>query len=163
MSIPTIDASRGPGRRRSLGRRRRPRAGSATGVPLRPSARHRPDLPATAGRLGVHPWPRGGRDWDNNVLLATEGSGTAGDFFTAVTPRAALGFRGRMTDFDLGYRGTYQIYQELTELNAFDQRATSQYRRRLSPKVNFFARTACRVADDRRSRLPTSGSAAKVW
>ena len=80
--------------------------------------------------------------WDNNVLLATEGSESAGDFATAVSPRGVLGYRGRYTDFSLDYRGSYQFYQELTELNAYDQRANASFTRRLSPTLNVFARNS---------------------
>jgi hypothetical protein len=80
--------------------------------------------------------------WDNNVLLATEGSESAGDFATAVSPRGVLGYRGRYTDFNLDYRGSYQFYQELTELNAYDQRANASFTRRLSPALNVFARNS---------------------
>jgi hypothetical protein len=90
--------------------------------------------------------------WDNNVLLSTDGSGSEGDFFTAISPRAALGFRGRLSTFQLDYRGTYQLYQELTELNAFDQRLNVQYRQRLSPTVSFIARNSL-------SRSPTTDEA----
>ena len=87
--------------------------------------------------------------WDNNVLLATEGSETAGDFLTAISPRVALSFRGRRSTFQLDYRGAYQLYQELSELNAFDQRANVSYRQRLTPRVSFFARNGL-------SRSPTT-------
>ena len=80
--------------------------------------------------------------WDNNVLLATEGSESAGDFVTAISPRGVLGYRGRMTDFNLDYRGSYQIHQDLTELNAFDQRGNVSFTRRLSPTFNVFARNS---------------------
>jgi hypothetical protein len=79
------------------------------------------------------------QSWDNNVLLATEGSGSQGDFLTAVSPRAALGFRDRLSTFQLDYRGSYQLYQDLSALNAFDQRLNLQYRRRLSRTVSFIA------------------------
>ena len=82
------------------------------------------------------------QSWDNNVLLATEGSGSQGDFLTAVSPRAALGFRGRLSTFQLDYRGSYQLYQELSELNAFDQRLNLQYRQRLTPRVSFIAKNS---------------------
>ena len=80
--------------------------------------------------------------WDNNVLLSTEDSGSTGDFLTAITPRGALSFRGPMTTFQLDYRGSYQLYQELSDLNAFDQRANASFRQRLSPKVTLFARNS---------------------
>jgi hypothetical protein len=78
--------------------------------------------------------------WDTNVLLASEGNERSGDFLTAITPRGALGFRGRHVTFHVDYRGSYQLYQELTQLNAFDQRATAAYTYRISPAVNIFAR-----------------------
>ena len=87
--------------------------------------------------------------WDNNVLLATEGSETAGDYLTAISPRAALSFRGRRSTFQLDYRGTYQLYQQLSELNAFDQRANVSFRQRLSPRVSLFAQNSL-------SRSPTT-------
>ena len=80
--------------------------------------------------------------WDNNVLLATEGSGSTGDFLTAISPRAALGFRGRLSTFQLDYRGSYQLYQELSELNAFDQRLNMAYRQRLTPRLSFVAKNS---------------------
>jgi uncharacterized protein (PEP-CTERM system associated) len=88
------------------------------------------------------------QSWDNNVLLATEGSGSAGDFLTAISPRAALGFRGRMSTFHLEYRGSYELYQQLSELNAFDQRLNLSYRQRLTPTLSF-------VAQNSLSRSPT--------
>jgi hypothetical protein len=75
--------------------------------------------------------------WDNNVLLRGEGDGGIGDFLTAVSPQAALGFRGRRSTFHLDYRGSYYLYQEL---NAFDQRAAADFRHRVSRTVNVFAR-----------------------
>ena len=80
--------------------------------------------------------------WDNNVLLATEGSETVGDFLTAVTPRAALSFRGRLTTLQFDYRGSFQLYQQLSDLNAYDQRSNSSFRQRLSPTMTLFARNS---------------------
>jgi hypothetical protein len=80
--------------------------------------------------------------WDNNVLLATEGNDTFDDFFTSVTPHGALSFRGRLTTFQVDYRGSFQLYQELSDLNAFDQRASASFRQRLSPTVSLFARNS---------------------
>jgi hypothetical protein len=80
--------------------------------------------------------------WDNNVLLSTEGSETAGDFLTAISPRAALGFRGRRSTFQVDYRGSFQLYQQLTDLNAYDQRSATDFRVRLSPRLNVFARNS---------------------
>ena len=89
------------------------------------------------------------------MLLATEGSESAGDFLTAISPRAALGFRGRRTTFQLDYRGSYQLYQELSELNAFDQRLNVRYQP--PPHAHGVLRREeqpVAIADDRRSRYP---------
>lgn len=80
--------------------------------------------------------------FDSNVLLSGEGDDITSDFVTAVTPRAALGFRGRRTTFSLDYRGSYQLYQELSALNAFDQRATVSAEHRVSPYITLFVRNS---------------------
>lgn len=90
-----------------------------------------------------------GQTYDNNVLLATQGNETITDFLTAVSPRGALAFRGRRDTFSLDYRGSFQIYQELSELNAFDQRGSLSYVHRFSPSLNFFVRNSV-------SRSPTT-------
>jgi hypothetical protein len=80
--------------------------------------------------------------WDNNVLLSTEGSGSVGDFLTAISPRAGLGFRGPRSTFNLDYRGFYQLYQDLSELNAFDQRLNINHRQLLTPRLSFVAKNS---------------------
>jgi len=90
-----------------------------------------------------------GETYDSNVLLATQGNPNITDFLTAVTPRASLGFRGRRDTFSLDYRGSFQMYQELAELNAFDQRANVSFVHRVSPALNFFVRNSL-------SRSPTT-------
>ena len=87
--------------------------------------------------------------WDNNVLLAGEGSALAEDFLTVFTPRGALGYRGRRSTLQLDYQGSYQLYQQLTELNAFDQRSNAGFRHRLTPGLTIFARNSF-------SRSPTT-------
>jgi hypothetical protein len=83
-----------------------------------------------------------GETFDTNVLLVGDGGETREDFLTAVTPRATLGFRGRHTTFHLDYRGSYQLYRELSQLNAFDQRATVSAERRVSPYLTLFLRNS---------------------
>lgn len=108
-------------------------------LPLGAQARAGQEQPTAAGWVFA-PSIAVAETWDSNVLLATEGSRTAGDFLTAVSPRVALGFRGRRSTFHLDYRGSYQLYQELSELNAFDQRVNTSYTVRLSPTTNLYAR-----------------------
>jgi hypothetical protein len=78
--------------------------------------------------------------WDSNVLLRGEGSGSLSDFLTAVNPAGALGYRGKRATFHIDYRGSFYLYQELSDLNAFDQREAVDYRYRMTSKVSFFAR-----------------------
>jgi hypothetical protein len=85
-----------------------------------------------------------GQVWDNNVTLSTEKGEafgeSASDFLTIITPRAAVGYRGRWTDFSLNYAGSYEAYRQLSELNAYDQRLATSVRRVLSRHVSFVAR-----------------------
>jgi hypothetical protein len=87
-----------------------------------------------------------GQVWDSNVTLSTAGGQAAGesasDFLTVITPRAALGYRGRWTDFSLGYAGTYEAYQQLEQLNAYDQRLLTSFRQVLSRRVTFVSRNS---------------------
>jgi hypothetical protein len=78
--------------------------------------------------------------FDSNVLLATEGSETVADFVTLVSPSAALGFRGRRSTLQADYRSSYQLYQDVSQLNAFDQRLNTAYTYRLTPGTTFYAR-----------------------
>jgi hypothetical protein len=80
--------------------------------------------------------------FDSNVLLSTEGSDGPSDFLTTVSPRAALGFRGRYSTFQLDYLSAYQLYQQLSELNALDQRLNTSYRQLLTPRVSLVARNS---------------------
>jgi hypothetical protein len=80
--------------------------------------------------------------WDNNVLLAGDGSELAEDFLTVFTPRGALGYRGRRLTLQLDYQASYQLYQQLTALNAFDQRSNVGFRHRLTPALTIFARNS---------------------
>ncbi len=80
--------------------------------------------------------------WDDNVLLTGDGNAPTEDFLTAVTPRATLGFRGRRTTFHVDYRGTYQLYQELSQLNAYEQRSSMSTEHRVSPYLTLFVRNS---------------------
>ena len=97
------------------------------------------DEPAAAGWVFT-PAFSVAETWDDNVLLATEGSDTMQDFLTVFTPKGALSYRGRRSTLVFDYQGSYQLYQQLTELNAFDQRSNAAFRHRLTPSVTFFAR-----------------------
>ena len=93
--------------------------------------------------MGLHSWSgRRPGVGQQRHLLSTEGSEHASDFLTVVTPRAALGFRGRWINFQLNYIGSYQLYQQLSELNAFDQRLNTAYRQVLSRRLAIVSRNS---------------------
>lgn len=110
-------------------------------------------VPLSAQRQGsreTQPMPAGwvftpgiavAETFDDNVLLSGEGDDSlTSDWLTAVTPRGVLTYRGRRTTFNADYRGSYQLYQELSALNAYEQRGTVAIEHRLSPYVSLFAR-----------------------
>ena len=118
-------------------------AGSAGGSSISAQQSSQPatrlDQPAAAGWVFT-PAISVAETWDSNVLLSTEGSNTSQDFLTVVTPKGALSYRGRRSTLLLDYQGSYQLYQQLSELNAFDQRSNVGIRHRLTPGLTFFAR-----------------------
>jgi len=81
--------------------------------------------------------------WDNNVTLSTEvANQNSSDFLTVITPRGALGYRGRSTSFTLNYIGSYELYQELNQLNAYDQRLATSFRQSLTRRLVFVSRNS---------------------
>src|SRR5262249_46340223 len=58
--------------------------------------------------------------WDDNVLLVFQPD-PPNDFLTLVSPRAALNYFGRRSEFDLSYDGSFQIYRQLSDLNSYYQ------------------------------------------
>ncbi len=56
-------------------------------LPLSAQSPAGPSQPTAAGWVFT-PGIAVAETWDNNVLLATEGSGSEGDFLTAISPRA---------------------------------------------------------------------------
>ena len=73
--------------------------------------------------------------WDNNVILAGEGSETTGDAVTVLTPALDAQYRGRYHWLGLGYTGSFSAYHELSELNSFDQQIRVDTRHRLSKRL----------------------------
>ena len=90
--------------------------------------------------------------WDNNVLLATEGSGSEGDFLTAISPQAALGFRGRLSTFQLDYSRHLPALSAAHRAQRLRSAVEPEYRHRLTPTVTFIARNSL-------SRSPTTDEA----
>ena len=64
--------------------------------------------------------------WDSNVALAgraAETGRTEGDNVFVIVPFGTLAMNSTRTQFTAGYRGYVRRYQEIGELNGFDQRA----------------------------------------
>jgi len=80
--------------------------------------------------------------WDDNVLLRTRGDQAPGDFLNLVNPKAALNFTGRRSQVDLSYDGAFLFYQQLGDLNSFEQHASLNARRAITRRVTLFVREA---------------------
>jgi hypothetical protein len=59
--------------------------------------------------------------WDDNVLLLGTGVSPLADYVTALTPAGRLDYNGRRLQLSSSYRGSFQIFRDLTELNTVDQ------------------------------------------
>jgi hypothetical protein len=65
-----------------------------------------------------------GTSWDDNVLVRGEGNETPNDVLNVLSPRAALDFNGRRSQFSATYDGSFLLYRELDQLNSYDQRSS---------------------------------------
>lgn len=81
-----------------------------------------------------------GQTFDSNVSLNPHGTGIIDDYLTAVSPSLGLGYRGRRTDFEALYLGSYDFYREVSQFDAANQRANIELKQRLSRRLNLFAR-----------------------
>ena len=107
-----------------------------------------------------------GQVWDNNVTLSTEGGQAIGesasDFLTVITPRVALGYRGRST-IQPELHPVPTSLSGAEQLNAYDQRlATSFVSRSPADSTSCPRNSLSRVALDRRDRrsrrrVPSTG------
>lgn len=81
-----------------------------------------------------------GTSWDDNVLVRGEGNETPNDVLNVVSPRAALDYNGRRSQFSATYDGSFLLYRELNELNGYDQRSSVMARRLVTKHVAIYAR-----------------------
>jgi hypothetical protein len=80
--------------------------------------------------------------WDSNVALAgraAETGRTEGDNVFVIVPFGMLAMNSTRTQFTTGYRGYVRRYQDIDQLNGFDQRAYASLRHMVTPRVTFFA------------------------
>jgi hypothetical protein len=99
------------------------------------------DTPVTDQRIPgwvFTPAVRFAGSYDDNAAVRLKGDVTARDYLTTVGPDLNLDFTGRRTQFRMDYSGSFMLYRELTELNAYDQQAFADLRYRLTPHVTFF-------------------------
>ena len=78
--------------------------------------------------------------WDDNILIRGKEDVTPDDYTSAISPRLALQYNSRRSQFATSYEGSFLVYRNLGGLNTFDQRLGSQMRRMLTRRVTWFAR-----------------------
>ena len=87
-----------------------------------------------------------GGAWDSNVTVQTKGAPITAEWVGLVSPRGELDYNGAKTRFNLGYSGALEAYRRFNELNRYEQRGRMELRRRMSPRVNAYARGGLLVA-----------------
>jgi hypothetical protein len=101
-----------------------------------------PDLPSNDARIPgwvFTPAVRFSGSYDDNVNVRLNNDVNARDYVTTVGPDLGLVYTGRHTQFTLDYTGSFLLYRELRELNAYDQQAFADARYRISRRVTWFA------------------------
>jgi hypothetical protein len=73
--------------------------------------------------------------WDDNVALSGHRAPTASDSVLQLTPSGELQYRGRYHWLAFAYTGSIARYQDLTELNSYDQQFRLDTRHLLSKRV----------------------------
>ncbi len=83
-----------------------------------------------------------GVSFDDNPVLASLGNPSPSDVVSVVRPAGDLTFTQKHTKLALGYHGTLARYQELTEFDNYDQRATAEFRHQPTKRLQLFARNS---------------------
>lgn len=67
--------------------------------------------------------------WDSNVTVRNQGNPLISEFVGIVNPRGEIDYNGRRGRFNGGYSGTFEAYQNVSELNRYEQKArvSTQY------------------------------------
>ena len=108
-----------------------------------------------AAGLGLHAGHRRRGDlWTTTCCSATEGSESASDFLTAMSPRAALGFRGRRSTFQLDYSRLLSALSGAVGA----QRVRSAAERELPPAADAAGVASSRGTACRDRRRPTKST-----
>ncbi len=69
--------------------------------------------------------------WDSNITVRNQGNDTyIQGLVGVVNPRGELDYNGRKLRFSTGYSGAFEAYQDVSELNRYEQRGrmSAQYR-----------------------------------
>lgn len=78
--------------------------------------------------------------FDNNVIVATEGSPTPNDTVLRATPGLDVALTKKHTALDLSYSGAIARYRKQGVYDSFDQTARAEFRHQASRRVQLFAR-----------------------
>jgi hypothetical protein len=78
--------------------------------------------------------------WDSNVTVVSEGNPEVGETVFLLNPRGEIDFNGRRTRFNVGYSGSLEAYQELEELQRYDQRGRLEAKHQMTPRLTFVTR-----------------------
>lgn len=106
--------------------------------------------PAVAGAQDTAPWspPRFTAGWvftpsmgvgveaDDNVTVRGNGSERPSDTILLFRPRGEVDYNGRRSRFSAGYQGAWQQFQNLSELNRYEQHGRVDGRWSASPRVS---------------------------
>jgi hypothetical protein len=79
-----------------------------------------------------------GWGWDDNVLVVANPDQLVGDQLQIFNPLVETTYHGRLSEFSGRYSGAISLYNDLTTLNSYDQRASANFRRSLTPRVAMF-------------------------
>ena len=78
------------------------------------------------------------RTFDDNVLLHGPGDPQDRDYINVVNPRGELDYHGLHTDASFRYDGAFILYNQLEQLNSYDQHGGLSIKRRVSKRNSFF-------------------------
>src|SRR5262245_3527191 len=79
-----------------------------------------------------------GWGWDDNVLVVANPDQLVGDQLQIFNPLVETTYHGRLSELTGRYSGAISLYNDLTTLNSYDQRASATFRRSLNPRVGMF-------------------------
>jgi hypothetical protein len=95
-------------------------------------------IPSTAGWTIV-PGVGFATSWDDNVLMKGNGDDPVGANVSALSPRLNVDYHARRTQVSGSYDGSFLLYQNLGDLNSYDQRMSVSARHQANRRVTILA------------------------